>query len=67
MANQSIIIDSEDEGGLMYYHIQQPNGSLEKYGVVEISSEETMQLSAKQLKGKLLRVHYKGATVEKQF
>jgi len=65
--NEAVVINSADGGGMLYYHIQQPNGTLEKYGVAEISSQEAMQLSAKELKGKLLRVHYKGSTTEKQF
>jgi subtilisin family serine protease len=65
--NQTIVVNSEDEGGLMYYHIQSKGNVLEKYGVVEISGENTWQLPLKEVNGKILRVHYKGYTVEEEF
>ena len=56
-----------DNGGLMYYHIEKPGSVLEKYGVAEMAIEQAMTFSSEQLNGKTLRVHYKGTTLEKSF
>jgi serine protease AprX len=67
LLNQTVIIHTFDEGGKVFYHIQQPNGVLEKYSVVEVSAGKTLQLPLEDVKGKTLRAYYKGATIERSF
>lgn len=65
--NQTILVSPQDEGGKVFYHIQEPGDALEKYSVVEVTSAHAMQIPFSEVEGKILRVHYKGFTVEKSF
>ncbi len=52
----------------LYYHIQSTNGHLKKYEVIEVYQNDVITLNISEFKkGDILRVHYLGSTIEKQF
>jgi len=66
-SNNEITVNTNGKNGLLYYHIQQPNGPLVKYSVVEITESQTLTLSKEITEGNILRVHFKNSTIEKQY
>lgn len=52
----------------LYYHIQDSKGHLKKYAVVEVYQKDIITLYISEFeKGDVLRIHYLGSTLEKQF
>jgi len=56
-----------DQKGILYYHIESTCGQLEKFTVVEMNAENPLTLNTSDLEGKVLRLHYKGETIEQKF
>jgi len=52
----------------LYFHIQDSKGHLKKYEVIEVSQYDVKTFNISEFeKGDILRVHYLGSTIEKQF
>ncbi len=52
----------------LYYHIQSSNGHLKKYEVIEVYQNDVITFNISEFEnGDILRVHYLGSTIEKQF
>jgi hypothetical protein len=50
---------------LLFYHIQNTDGVLDRYYVVEVNELSPLNISSSNLnKGDILRIHYRGYTFE---
>ncbi len=52
---------------ILFYHIQNANGQLDSYKVLEILQQDVARLSKAALKGKKLMVHFNGYTTSSNF
>ena len=48
----------------LYYHIENKNGVLEKYWLVEVYQKEAAEIPVEKYSGMILKAHYKGYTSE---
>jgi len=56
-------LEGEDSGSLLFYHIENSKGYLDKYYVVSVYQYNVLRFNAADYKkGSLLRIHYKGFT-----
>ncbi|OFX41041.1 MAG: hypothetical protein A2X08_16100 [Bacteroidetes bacterium GWA2_32_17] len=52
----------------LYFHIKDSKGHLKKYEVIEVYQNDVITLNISEFeKGDILRIHYLGSTIEKQF
>jgi serine protease AprX len=51
----------------LFYHLADKKGKLESYKVIKVYNNNPLEIKHHQLEGKLLRMHYLGYTLEKQF
>jgi len=62
------VLDGEDAGAMLFYHIENSKGYLDKYYVIAVNSYSVLQFNASEYqKGSRLRVHFKGYTTSYTF
>ena len=61
-------LEGEDAGALLFYHIENDQGYLDKYFVVSVHQYSVLQFDASDFKrGSTLRIHFKGYTTSHAF
>lgn len=62
---EDLLVKPYKVNNYLYYHIENKNGTLDRYAVINIYSREALKISKSELKnGEKLRVHYMGYTGE---
>jgi hypothetical protein len=61
-------LEGDDAGSLLYYHIENNKGYLDKYYVISVNNYDVLYFNAADHeKGSRLRVHFKGYTTSHTF
>ncbi len=58
---------SQHNSRFLFYHIAEPDGKLLEYKVIRVYKPKPLSILKSELKGKVLRLHYKGKTYEKTY
>ena len=68
MVNENISLDTCFTDNLLYYHLENKNGVLEHYTVVQAYKHDVIDfLGDADINDKILRVNFKGCTIEHKF
>jgi hypothetical protein len=68
LINKDIDLTNNTSSNLLYFHLENEKGVLERYSVVEASQHEVIDFLINGiLDDKILRVHFKGYTAEHKF
>ncbi len=68
MVNETTVPDADPSKNLLYYHIAGANDVLERYSVVDAEKPDVVDIpEISNLTGKILRVHFRGCTIEHKF